>query len=238
MKFHLLKFNNLDIYEQLLLEEALLRTDDRNFCIINNGSPKAIVLGISSSVEKFVNHKKTHENSIPLIKRYSGGGTVFVDSNTIFVSFIVNKEIINNHLFPETIHNWAEKIYKDVFNFNGFALKENDYVIKDKKFGGNAQYIKKNRCVHHTTFLWDFEAENMNCLLFPPKTPNYRKERNHLDFLTKIKHHFKSKELLIEQLEKTLSKHFVSEEIKLDKLDISKDCRKSTKKIIPPLRGM
>ncbi len=231
MKLYLLKFNNLNIYEQLLIEEALLRTDDRNFCIINDGSPNAIVLGISSSVEKFVDHKKAQKNNIPLIQRYSGGGTVFVDSNTVFVSFIINKEVVNDHLFPEAIHKWAEKIYKDVFNIDGFALKENDYVIKDKKFGGNAQYIKKNRCVHHTTFLWDFEPENMNCLLLPPKIPNYRKQRNHLDFLTSIRHHFESKKLLIKALEDTLSKHFISKEVKLDELDLEKEHRKSTKKI-------
>ncbi len=47
MTFHLLQLQNMPILEQLRLEEALLRADDRNWILINRGSPPAIVMGIS-----------------------------------------------------------------------------------------------------------------------------------------------------------------------------------------------
>lgn len=45
------------------------------------------------------------------------------------------------------------------------------------KFGGNAQTISKNRFLHHTSFLWDFDSRNMELLAHPPKAPKYREVR-------------------------------------------------------------
>lgn len=47
----LLRLKGVPILRQLHLEEALLRADDANYCIINEGTPEpAIVLGISGWV--------------------------------------------------------------------------------------------------------------------------------------------------------------------------------------------
>ena len=54
-----------------------------------------------------------------------------------------------------------------------------DYVFGDRKFGGNAQSIVKGRWVHHTSFLWDFQAANMTMLQHPPRMPAYRQARAH-----------------------------------------------------------
>ena len=45
-----------------------------------------------------------------------------------------------------------------------FCLREHDYVINDRKIGGNAQTITKDRFVHHTSFLWNFDAKKMSYL--------------------------------------------------------------------------
>lgn len=49
-----------------------------------------------------------------------------------------------------------------------------DYVFGDRKFGGNAQSITKNRWIHHTSFLWDYEVNNMAYLKLPKRVPEYR----------------------------------------------------------------
>ncbi|MCH9630147.1 MAG: hypothetical protein S4CHLAM37_01400 [Chlamydiia bacterium] len=191
-KLHIIHLKNTPILDQLKLEEALLRTDDRNFCILNEGSTKAIVMGISGKEAELVDIEKTRKAGIPVIKRFSGGGTVIVDADTFFVSFLFRKDRFSFPAFPERILNWSEDFYKGALNLEGFALKENDYIIGNLKCGGNAQYIKKDRFIHHTTFLWDFDEENMKYLLHPKKTPKYREERSHLDFLCTMKEHIPS----------------------------------------------
>lgn len=49
-----------------------------------------------------------------------------------------------------------------------------DYVFGERKFGGNAQAITKNRWLHHTSLLWDFADARMALLKHPSKVPEYR----------------------------------------------------------------
>jgi lipoate-protein ligase A len=189
MKFNILTFENLPIFSQLEIEEALLKTDDKNWVILNSGSPKAIVMGISTKPTDVINLPLALEKKVPIIQRFTGGGTVVVDENTLFVTFIIQKNDIVFELFPKNILEWIFATLKKSINIKDFLLIDNDFTIAQKKVGGNAQYIKKDRFVHHTSFLWDYHEESMEYLLHPPKEPSYRKGRSHLDFLTKLSFH-------------------------------------------------
>lgn len=208
MTFNLLNLSSFPIYKQLQMEEALLRLDHRNWCIINEGSPKAIVMGISGKADELIDWKKVDQNPLPIIRRFSGGGTVVVDEDTLFVTFICQKDLHPFHPFPEHIHNWLAKFYQDAFDIPSFGWRENDYVIGEKKCGGNAQYLKKDRWLHHTTFLWNFRSEHMDYLLKPKKTPAYRAGRSHEDFVCRLFPHFSSKERVIKTIEMTLAKRY------------------------------
>jgi len=212
MTFHWLHLQNTSIFEQLKLEEALLRNDTRNWVLVNEGSPASIVMGISGKKEELINEKKAYAQGIPLIKRFSGGGTVIVDENTLFVTFISQKEIHDFPAYPEPILKWSETIYKEVFPNAQFALRENDFVFGEKKFGGNAQYIKKDRWLHHTSFLWDYCPKKMDLLLLPKKTPAYRSGRSHTDFLCKLSDYFSQPQEIVHTLKKTLQKRFEMKE--------------------------
>ena len=217
-KIHLLTLKNHDIQEQLLLEEALLRTTDKNWCILNHGSPPRIVMGISGKPHDLINMNKIAEEPIPLIKRYSGGGTVIVDANTLFVSFIFQKDVHSFPCYPEPILRWSEKFYQEALPIPNFELRENDYVIGEKKCGGNAQYIKKSRFVHHTTFLWDYTSSKMDYLLQPRKTPEYRSGRSHEAFLCRMKDHLPSEEAFFSGIRSTLTNYYGVEAISYEAL--------------------
>ncbi|HRD56275.1 MAG TPA: lipoate--protein ligase family protein [Parachlamydiaceae bacterium] len=229
-KMHLIKLNGVSILEQLQLEEALLRADARNFCLINTGSAPAIVMGISGNFEKLVNKQKFKENPVPLIRRYSGGGTVFINEETFFVSFICNSEEMQVPSYPEPIFKWSEVIYRSVFSSFEFALKENDYVVKEKKFGGNAQYLQKNRWLHHTSFLYDYHPCQMDYLSLPEKIPSYRKSRAHKDFLCTLNTYFSSKDVLLDKVEHSLQTKFHVEKVNFLEIEplLYKPHRKAT----------
>ncbi len=165
-------------------------------------------MGISGQPQVLLNLPKVQKDQIPVIKRFSGGGTVIVDEQTLFITFIMAKNDLNIPSFPEPILRWTADIYTKAWDIPGFSLRENDYAIGERKCGGNAQYIKKDRWLHHTSFLWDYTEENMSYLLLPPKRPAYRMDRDHKEFLTPLKNHSPTQLSLIEQLKSELVKQF------------------------------
>ena len=88
-----LQLRNVPILRMLQLEEALFRTDRRSWFITNEWdsaqpAAEAVVLGISGRPEQMLHVEAAQRSGIPVIKRFTGGGTVVVDSDTLFASFI------------------------------------------------------------------------------------------------------------------------------------------------------
>ncbi|XP_019053415.1 PREDICTED: putative lipoate-protein ligase A isoform X2 [Nelumbo nucifera] len=174
---NIVRFKGAPILHQLYLEEQLLRTSSENWCVINDGTNiPTIVMGISGKPSELLEVRSVLQDQVPVVRRFSGGGTVIVDHGTLFVTFICNKNAVPGvQPYPQPIMSWSSTLYNEVFQGIGhFHLRENDYVFGNRKFGGNAQSITKNRWVHHTSFLWDYEARNMAYLKLPMRTPKYR----------------------------------------------------------------
>ena len=184
-------------------------------------------MGISGQPEQLLDLQVIRKQNIPVIKRFSGGGTVIVDENTLFVSFIIAKEHLDLAPYPEPILRWSADLYASAWNIPGFQLRENDYCIENKKCGGNAQYMRKDRWIHHTSFLWDYRQENMDALLLPPKRPAYRENRAHEDFLCRLHAHGMDPKTRIDQLKNELVKQFYIREFDWTKLE-EKPHRQST----------
>ncbi len=203
-----LEFENLAIEKQLTLEKELLKKQQGSFCLINHNllSP-TIVLGISNRRENYVDLKKLQSWPLTILRRFSGGGAVVIDKDTILITFIIEKKILD-FSYPEQIFQWSENFYKQVFDLPYFHLKDKDYVLKDQKCGGTAQYLTKDKWLHHSSFLFDFEKNYMDYLLFPPQVPTYRKDRCHTDFLAKIKDHIPDKTFFLQKFKHQLAKEF------------------------------
>lgn len=108
-----------------------------------------------------------------------------------------------------------------------FHLKENDYVLGERKIGGNAQAIVKDGWIHHTSFLYDFVDTNMEYLTLPDKRPDYRGNRSHNEFLVRLKEHYgerSNKNAFFEHVKKGVNESFEMEEVSLnDVLTIAED---------------
>ncbi|KAL6596253.1 hypothetical protein ACP70R_047617 [Stipagrostis hirtigluma subsp. patula] len=199
------------ILRQLHLEERLLRRTADNWCVINHGTaPPTIVMGLSGRVSELVEIQPVLRDQVPVLRRFSGGGTVIVDQRTVFVTFICNRTAVPGlQPFPRDIMSWTGKLYGKVFDGYGeFRLCENDYAFGHRKFGGNAQSITKNRWVHHTSFLWDYDAKNMEYLKIPKRAPEYRLARNHTDFLCRMKEYMPSQSVFTDGIVMALREHF------------------------------
>eukprot|EP00002_Diphylleia_rotans_P000779 TRINITY_DN10409_c0_g1_i1.p1 TRINITY_DN10409_c0_g1~~TRINITY_DN10409_c0_g1_i1.p1 ORF type:complete len:269 (-),score=39.92 TRINITY_DN10409_c0_g1_i1:88-894(-) len=209
---HVVRLSGADIMRQLRLEEALLRTDTRNVLLLSRNLPaRSVVVGIGGRVSQVAHSHHCKADSVPLIRRFTGGGTVLLDSRSWLVSLIANRADTPSVLpDPAAIMRFtANQIYAPVFNpllkhdrptlpdspdeKVGFGLQQHDYCIGLHKIGGNAQYLTHKRWLHHTSFLWDYDADLMNRYLkMPPldKRPAYRRDRPHQEFLVRMKDYF------------------------------------------------
>lgn len=213
---NLLQLSGYPIYDQLKLEEALLRANTENWCLLNYEAPPAIVMGISGCPEMLLNRDLLKERPIPVIRRFSGGGTVVTDEDTLFATFICNSHDLNVACYPQHVFEWSKTIYRPVFQEFGFELVENDYVIGNKKFGGNAQYMRQNRWLHHSSLLWRFRPEYMDYLKLPLKRPNYRSDRSHQEFLCRLDQFLPSKETVIDRIFDAVGHFFKIKEVDLE----------------------
>lgn len=201
MNLNIVRFEAFPIFEQLRLEEALLRADSRNWCFINCGTPPAIVMGLSARVEETVEQR----GIIPIIRRFSGGGTVVVDEDTIFLTLIINGKDLPCKNNPVDVMAWTGKLLAPAFAPKALCIEEQDYVLDGLKIGGNAQSFSCGRVLHHTSFLWSWRPERMDLLKIPQRAPSYRKHRTHAEFCNKLLSYFPSKQAFIHSLERSVS---------------------------------
>lgn len=233
----LLRLYRFPILEQLQLEERLLRATSENWCILNDGTaPPSVVMGISGKPEQLLNVKAVVHDQIPVIRRFSGGGTVIVDEGTIFATLICSQGVdLSLQLYPRPIMQWMEQVYASVFaRLPGFQLQEHDFVFGNRKVGGNAQSIIKGRWLHHTSFLWDYEATRMSYLKIPERHPSYRQARHHTDFVCRMREFLPSRDHFFDALISVLEQRFNLQECSIQHVAV--DCERTfpqTTRLLP-----
>jgi lipoate---protein ligase len=198
----------LPIFEQLQLEEALLRIGEGSYALLNTNSPPAIVLGISNRVPEAVCVSDVRLKDLPIIRRFSGGGSVVVDNATFFCTIILDQK---EHPFPPNPQGmmiYVAKILEKAFLPFKMSIEAQDYILDDRKIGGNAQSFTKHRVLHHTSFLYSWQKEFMNLLKMPLVQPEYRRKRKHEDFLGSLDAYFFTKESFYNALQNVLINHF------------------------------
>jgi len=160
LSINLLSLKKWPISKQLELEEYLLKNNANNWCILSLYPQEAIVMGISNQLEQYVEPHSIHLQ--PIVRRFSGGGTVYIDHNTILTTFIMQSHANNLPRTPKTVLKWVFSLYQQILKLSLFNLQDQDFAINTLKIGGNAQYFVKKRWLHHTSLLWDFDSKKIN----------------------------------------------------------------------------
>ena len=169
----------VSILEQLQLEEALLRLSPHSYLIINTQpptTPPSIVLGISGRPELWLNIPAVRQRAIPCIRRFTGGGTVYCDQHTFFITLLLARAAVP-HLqpYPQPLLHYTAQLYQPVFDslgsgsgsgssggVGGFNVRGNDYCFGQRKFAGNAQSITRDKLLHHTSFLYSVDTRTLS----------------------------------------------------------------------------
>ena len=163
MKIIISKSNNP--YYNLSLEEMILKDEnlkDQYLFIYQNKN--TIVVGRNQNIYEEINTDYINENNISLVRRVSGGGSVYHDDGNVNFSFITDKKRNSYAEFLEPIIEFLKTLGLDA-KFHG----KNDVHANGFKISGNAQYIFKNRMFHHGTLLFDSKLEVLSGALKPNK---------------------------------------------------------------------
>ncbi|MCI6609704.1 MAG: lipoate--protein ligase [Ezakiella sp.] len=162
MKYIINKSTNPS-YNFALEEYFLKETNDSVFMIWQN--EPTVLLGRCQNRNLEVNLDYTRKNNINIVRRLSGGGTVYCDLNNMQYSFITKRDDTDNNLFK----SFAEPVIWALNNLglNAEFTGRNDILLDGKKISGNAQYKWKDRIIHHGTLLFDAD---MNILSNSLKT--------------------------------------------------------------------
>ena len=164
---------NTSPYYNLALERSLFDFVDEDTVILYLWqNSHTIVIGKNQNayaeckVDEFIKDGGT------LARRPSGGGAVYHDLGNLNFSIICKERIAKEHTYQRIVKE-ALSYFGIVSEFNG----RNDLTVDDKKFSGNAFYVKDDVLCQHGTILINSDFKELSKYL----TPDISKlERNHV----------------------------------------------------------
>lgn len=149
---------NTDPWFNLAAEEYMLKNFSQN-CFMLWRNEKAIIVGKHQNALAEINLDYVRENDIKVVRRLSGGGTVFHDLGNLNFTFIMNGgegQLVNFRKYTQPILDVLHRLGVDA-SFGG----RNDLVIQGRKFSGNAEHVFKKRVLHHGTLLFTSQIEDL-----------------------------------------------------------------------------
>ena len=156
-----------DPYFNIAAEEYFLKSKDEEYIMIWQNNP-SIVIGKHQNTIAEVNQRYALKNEIPIIRRISGGGTVYHDGGNINFSFITKSDT------KEKLVDF-QKYTEPIIDFlSGYGLKaefsgKNNLIVDGKKFSGNSAHVFKNRVIHHGTILFNSNLDNLERAITPAR---------------------------------------------------------------------
>ncbi len=147
-----------------------------------------IVLGQSNKAERSLFVDRVIEDQIPVYQRPSGGETVILSQKTLIISVRLLSERLEN---PQVYFKRINTLI--IAALEGLGVKEvhykgiSDISIGEKKILGSSIYRKKKLVFYHAVLNIAEDIELISRYLqHPPKEPDYRKGRDHKDFVTSL----------------------------------------------------
>jgi lipoate---protein ligase len=157
-----INLDSTDPFFNLAIEEILLKNSKEEYLIlyINNSS---VIIGKHQSAHREINSKFIFENNIPVIRRISGGGTVFHDNGNLNFAFIRQSETGKQVDFRKYTLPVIEFLLS--IGVEAKFEEKNNLKIGGLKISGNAEHIYRNRVLHHGTLLFSTSLEMLRNVL-------------------------------------------------------------------------
>lgn len=154
-----IKPTSLDPYFNIAAEEYFLKNVDQDVFMLWRNSP-SIIVGKHQNTLGEVNHPYVREKGIKVVRRLSGGGTVFHDLGNVNFTFIRSGEqnkLVDFKKFTQPIIDALQQMGASAYHSG-----RNDLLIDGFKISGNAEHVYKDKVLHHGTLLFSSDIASLN----------------------------------------------------------------------------
>jgi lipoate-protein ligase A len=181
--------------ENLACDEALLEMCEQGYDkeILRFWEPPSVfvVLGYSNASSTEVDRDACREARVPILRRFSGGGTVVQGPGCLDYALILRTSAAGPlSSIPETNSYimTRQRHALDLVMGGGVEVRgHTDLAISATKFSGNSQRRKKRFLLFHGVFLLNFDLPLVSRFLsHPSHEPSYRNGRPHEKFLRNL----------------------------------------------------
>lgn len=197
-----------DPYFNIASEEYLLKNFQEDIFMLYRNRPSVIV-GKHQNTFGEINYKFVKNNNIKVVRRLSGGGTVFHDDGNLNFCFIKNGQegnLIDFKKFTQPIISVLQSLGVPAEHSG-----RNDIIINGLKFSGNAEHVYKNRVLHHGTLLFSSKLDSLReALKVKPEAYQDKAVKSVRSRVTNIVEHL-PKPMQIEDFQDIIIKHVISQ---------------------------
>lgn len=150
---------NLAAEEYLFAE----RQGDLLFLYVNEPS---VIIGCNQAIRNEVDLDFCKQNEVQIVRRMSGGGTVFHDKGNLNFCFISNKTEGKSSLNDDFLKPVVE-VLVDLGVPVTIGNRKDLWLQSEYKITGTASHVARNRELHHGTLLYDTNLEMLEKSLSP-----------------------------------------------------------------------
>lgn len=207
--------------EKWLINKNIQNISKQPILYIWRNNP-VVLIGRNQNPYKECNLQNILKDKIQLIRRNSGGGTVYQDLGNTNFSFIENNNTYNTDRNCQIIINALKK-----FNIESELTPYNNIIVNKHKISGSAYQLMRNIHIHHGTLLLNVDMRAMTKYI----TPNKKMESKSVDSLpvpvmnlfdlNPNVHHYNITDAIIEEFSKMYKQE--CQVIKLDTQIISEE---------------
>ncbi len=199
-----IKLRKYDLPDSYLFENNIGTAD----IIVWEPNETCIVLGRSNNSDDSLYLDNIINDNIPVYKRPSGGETVLLSNKMLVISIAIKQTDFKSGKsffkdYNNKIISALESLGIQDLRFKGIS----DITINDLKILGSAIY-QNNLVVFYHAVLNVSESTSLieKYLKHPKREPDYRKNRNHKEFITSLAN--EKYNISINELKKAVEKEF------------------------------
>ncbi|NJE76825.1 biotin/lipoate A/B protein ligase family protein [Thermococcus sp. ES12] len=172
MALRVVMFDSCDPEFDLAFEEALARLRAKDMIpdtLRLWRTSRSVVLGYFRSAEEDVDLDLAGRKGVPIIRRFTGGGTVYLDRGCVNYSVVIKKDVEFpvSYLYGTILRGTLAAL--ESLGFSPYLRNANDVVVGGRKVSGTAASIRWGVLFLHGSILFDADLGMLRGLLRVPE---------------------------------------------------------------------